>query len=105
MCCTFVLHSCVSYLCYIRLPGGKQKMKLDISALLRGETRLIEFDYMLTPESVDNATFTDDAHVTGKVTDNGGDIRVCILMQAYRFMQSAQGAFLPYPISSDFQWI
>ncbi|MCI5512952.1 MAG: DUF177 domain-containing protein [Clostridia bacterium] len=51
-------------------------MKLDISALLRGETRLIEFDYMLTPESVDNATFTDDAHVTGKVTDNGGYIRL-----------------------------
>lgn len=51
-------------------------MKLDISALLRGETRTIEFDYMLTPEDVRFVTFNDDAHICGRVTDNGGYIRL-----------------------------
>lgn len=53
-------------------------MKLDIGALLRGETRLIEFDYMLAPESVRFVTFNGDAHVVGKVTDNGGYIRLML---------------------------
>lgn len=53
-------------------------MKLDIGALLRGETRLIQFDYMLTPENVNSVTFKSDAHITGKVTDNGGYMRLSL---------------------------
>ena len=47
-------------------------MTLDMGPMLRGETDRIKIDYMLKPESVKGAEFTDDAHVTGEITDDGG---------------------------------
>ena len=47
-------------------------MTLDMGPMLRGEADRIKIDYMLKPESVKGAEFTDDAHVTGEITDDGG---------------------------------
>ena len=47
-------------------------MTLDMGPMLRGETDRIKIDYMLKPESIKGAEFTDDAHVTGEITDDGG---------------------------------
>ena len=51
-------------------------MVLDISPLLRGEVNRINFDYMLTPETLDGVTFDSDARVTGQITDNAGYMRL-----------------------------
>ena len=53
-------------------------MVLDISPLLRGEVNRIDFDYMLTPETLDGVQFSSDARVTGYITDNAGYMRLCL---------------------------
>ena len=53
-------------------------MVLDISPLLRGEVNRMDFDYMLTPETLDGVQFASDAHVTGYITDNAGYMRLCL---------------------------
>ena len=53
-------------------------MVLDISPLLRGEVNRIDFDYMLTPETLDGVQFASDARVTGYITDNAGYMRLCL---------------------------
>ena len=75
-------------------------MTLDMGPMLRGETDRIKIDYMLKPESVKGAEFTDDAHVTGEITDDGG------------YMQMKLEATLPFrtvcarclsPVEDDFR--
>lgn len=51
-------------------------MKLDISSLLRGETAVIEFEFDLAAEGMKDVTFSEEAHVVGRVTDNGGYIQL-----------------------------
>ena len=53
-------------------------MVLDVSPLLRGEVNQIEIDYMLTPEQTAGVTFDSDAHVTGRLTDNAGYMRLVL---------------------------
>lgn len=53
-------------------------MVLDISPLLRGEVNKIDFDYMLTPETLDGVVFDSDARVVGKITDNAGYMRLTL---------------------------
>ncbi len=47
-------------------------MIIDMAPMLRGEVRVIDFDYKLTPEEMPDVEFTDDASVTGRITDDGG---------------------------------
>ena len=53
-------------------------MVLDISPLLRGETKRIDIDYMLTPERLDGVDFASDVHVVGKLTDNAGYMKLTL---------------------------
>lgn len=53
-----------------------KRMKLDIGSLLRGETDVIEFEFDLAAEAMGDVEFSKDAHVVGKVTDNGGYIQL-----------------------------
>ena len=53
-------------------------MVLDVSPLLRGEVKKIDIDYALTPERLDGVDFDSDAHVTGKITDNAGYMRLML---------------------------
>lgn len=47
-------------------------MVLDMGPMLRGETRRVDIDYLLSPGEFDDARFCGDAHVVGKITDEGG---------------------------------
>mgnify|MGYP003294276851 CR=1 FL=1 len=47
-------------------------MVLDMRPMLRGETKHIHIDYLLTPDLPDGAQFDGDAHVLGDVTDEAG---------------------------------
>ena len=53
-------------------------MVIDVGPLLRGDVHKIDIDYMLTPESLDGIEFENDAHVTGKLTDNAGYMRLVL---------------------------
>lgn len=53
-------------------------MVLDVSPLLRGEVNKIDIDYTLTPERLDGVEFDSDAHVTGRLTDNAGYMRLSL---------------------------
>ena len=53
-------------------------MVLDISPLLRGEVSKIDIDYMLTPETLDGVEFASLVHVTGRITDNAGYMRLTL---------------------------
>lgn len=59
-------------------------MVIDMTPMLRGEVKVIDFDYMLIPEDVSGVTFTDNAHVVGRITDDGG------------YMQLKASAKIPY---------
>lgn len=47
-------------------------MILDLRPLLRGETNIINIDYLLTPEPLDGVMFDSDVHVSGSITDRAG---------------------------------
>ena len=47
----------------------EDSMVLDMRPMLRGETKHIHIDYLLTPDLPDGAQFDGDAHVLGDVTD------------------------------------
>lgn len=52
-------------------------MLIDLSALLRGETREVLFEYSITlTDAPMGIEYTAPAEVSGKVTDNGGYIRL-----------------------------
>ena len=53
-------------------------MIVDVGPLLRGETKRLELDYMLSPEQMDGITFDSDARVTGCITDNAGYMRLIL---------------------------
>ncbi len=53
-------------------------MTLDIRPVLRGEVSSLDFDFTLSPEPIDRVDFSDDAHVTGKITDNAGYVRLTL---------------------------
>lgn len=53
-------------------------MNLDLRPLLRGEVDHIDIDYALTPDPIEDITFDSDAHVTGRITDNAGYMRLTL---------------------------
>lgn len=53
-------------------------MILDLRPLLRGETDHIDIDYALSPEPIEDITFDSDAHVTGRITDSAGYMRLTL---------------------------
>ena len=53
-------------------------MVIDVGPLLRGDVHKIDIDYMLTPETLYGIEFESDAHVTGKLTDNAGYMRLVL---------------------------
>ena len=50
-------------------------MVVDVAPLLKGEVKVINIDYMLSPEQLDTVRF-EDARVVGKITDNSGYMRL-----------------------------
>ena len=51
-------------------------MVLDVGPLLRGEVKKIDIDYMLSPDCPNGVRVTEDARVTGTLTDNAGYMRL-----------------------------
>ena len=58
-------------------------MKLDLRPLLRGELKEIPIDFFLGVEPVKTAKFDGDAHITGKVTDNAGYMRLVLHLELH----------------------
>ncbi|MGI6168059.1 MAG: YceD family protein [Eubacteriales bacterium] len=56
-------------------------MIIDMGPLLRGEVDRISIDYRLTSEPMDGVEFTEDARVTGEVTNNAGYMRLSLLAE------------------------
>ena len=51
-------------------------MVIDLNAMLRGEVNSIDIDFVLTPEIIQDVTFTDNARVHGKITNSAGYMRL-----------------------------
>ena len=74
-------------------------MILDMRPMLRGETKHIHIDYLLTPDLPDGAQFDGDAHVVGDVTDEAGYMHLELTATvAYR----TECARCLEPVSGDF---
>ena len=55
-------------------------MIIDLNSMLRGEVNSIDIDFVLTPEIIEDITFTDDARVYGKITNSAG--YMCLKLKA-----------------------
>lgn len=53
-------------------------MIIDLNAMLRGEINSIDIDFILTPEIIEDVTFTEGARVFGKITNNAGYMRLTL---------------------------
>ncbi len=53
-------------------------MTVDVAPLLRGETKRMDIDYMLSPEQIDGVSFSSDARVVGCITDSAGYMRLTL---------------------------
>ena len=53
-------------------------MVIDLNAMLRGEVNSIDIDFVLTPEIIEDVTFTDGARVHGKITNSAGYMRLTL---------------------------
>lgn len=51
-------------------------MIIDLKPMLRGEVDTIDIDFVLTPEIIEDVTFTDGARVCGKITNSAGYMRL-----------------------------
>lgn len=51
-------------------------MNLDLRPMLRGEINRISIDFLLEPEALDGVVFTEQAHVSGEITNRGGYMRL-----------------------------
>ena len=77
----------------------EDSMILDMRPMLRGETKHIHIDYLLTPDLPDGAQFDGDAHVVGDVTDEAGYMYLILTATvAYR----TECARCLEPVSGDF---
>ena len=77
----------------------EDSMVLDMRPMLRGETKHIHIDYLLTPDLPDGAQFDGDAHVVGDVTDEAGYMHLELTATvAYR----TECARCLEPVSGDF---
>lgn len=53
-------------------------MFIDLNPMLRGEISTLPIDFVLTPEIIEDVTFTDGARVYGKITNNAGYMRLTL---------------------------
>lgn len=53
-------------------------MIIDLNPMLRGEVSVINIDFVLTPEIIEDVTFVGDARVWGKITNNAGYMRLTL---------------------------
>ena len=53
-------------------------MIIDLKPMLRGEINSIDIDFVLTPEIIEDVTFTDGARVCGKITNQAGYMRLVL---------------------------
>ncbi len=53
-------------------------MTIDLNAMLRGEVNVINIDFVLTPEIIEDVSFTDNARVYGKITNSAGYMRLTL---------------------------
>ena len=51
-------------------------MIIDLNPMLRGEVNVINIDFVLTPEIIEDVTFEGGARVFGKITNNAGYMRL-----------------------------
>ncbi len=53
-------------------------MIIDLNPMLRGEVNVINIDFVLTPEIIEDVTFESGARVFGKITNNAGYMRLTL---------------------------
>ena len=53
-------------------------MIIDLNPMLRGEINSINIDFVLTPEIIEDVTFTEGARVYGKITNSAGYMRLTL---------------------------
>ena len=53
-------------------------MIIDLNQMLRGEVNVINIDFVLTPEIIEDVTFEGGARVFGKITNNAGYMRLTL---------------------------
>ena len=53
-------------------------MIIDLNPMLRGEVNVINIDFVLTPEIIEDVTFEGGARVFGKITNNAGYMRLTL---------------------------
>lgn len=53
-------------------------MVIDLNPMLRGEINSMQIDFVLTPEIIEDVTFTDGARVFGKITNSAGYMRLTL---------------------------
>jgi len=51
---------------------------IDLNPMLRGEVNVIDIDFVLTPEIIEDVTFEVGARVFGKITNNAGYMRLTL---------------------------
>ena len=74
-------------------------MIIDLNPMLRGEVKSIDIDFVLTPEIIEDVTFTDGARVLGKITNSAGYMRLTLtatlpyLGQCARCLDEVRGEF------------
>ena len=74
-------------------------MIIDLKPMLRGEINSIDIDFVLTPEIIEDVTFTDGARVCGKITNQAGYMRLTLkaelpyIGECARCLDKVQGVF------------
>ena len=53
-------------------------MVIDLNPMLRGEISSLDVEFSLAPEFIDGVTFTEEAKVLGRITDNAGYMRLSL---------------------------
>ena len=53
-------------------------MIIDLNPMLRGEVNVINIDFVLTPEIIEDVTFESGARVFGKITNSAGYMRLTL---------------------------
>ena len=75
-------------------------MIIDLNPMLRGEIKTIDVDFVLTPEIIEDVTFTEGARVYGKITNAAGYMRLVLnaelpyIGQCARCLDEVRGVFL-----------
>ena len=65
-------------------------MIIDLNPMLRGEVSSVDIDFTLSPEFIDGVTFTGDARVKGRITDNAGYMRLMLKAELSYFGECAR---------------